>query len=493
MKRTIIIALGLLVTLTTFAQNETDALRYSFLMNSGTARFSSMGSSFSALGADFSSLSTNPAGIGVYKSSEFMFTPQITFSNASSSYLGTLSEDSKASFSIPNVGIVFAGDISSSPDKIEWKNVQFGFGINRLADFNNNYLMRGHNSENSILDVYQYLAEGHHFDNLNLYDTRLAFDTWLIDTAGTVDHYEKAFEGGVLQQKSIASSGGINEMVISFGGNYNNRLYLGATLGFPFLNYNETAYYKETDDADTIANFKSLSVNDVLNTTGTGFNFKLGMIYRITDWVRISGAVHTPTFYAMHDTYSRVMKSDLETGTYSSDDYDPVNGVYDYRLSTPMKLIGGISFVIGKMGAISAEYEMVDYTQAKFRSTDIDYDFFDANEAISTNYTVANNFRVGGELILAPFAIRAGYSYYGSPYAGSYSQDYSINNISAGFGIRDKNYYIDIAYVYSIKHESYDLYNASIIESLGMNLNPVLTDVNRSSILITLGAKFGGD
>lgn len=489
MKKIIIIACGLFMTFAGIAQNETDALRYSFLMNSGTARFSSMGGAFSALGADFSVLSTNPAGIGVYKSSEFMFTPQITFSNSSSTYIGTTTEDSKAAFSIPNFGMVFSGDISSSPEKAEWKNIQFGFGINRIADFNNSYLMRGHNSSNSILDVFQDMANGYGHDELNSFDTDLAWNTYLLNPGSTDYDYIKAFEGGVLQQKSVTTSGAINEMVMTLGGNYNDRFYIGTTLGFPFLNYNEDSYYKELDDADTINYFKSLSVNDQLNTHGTGFNFKLGMIYRITDWVRISGAVHTPTFYAMHDTYSRVMYSDLDTATYDS---KSPQGVYDYRLTTPMRLNAGIAFVIGKIGAVSAEYEMVDYSQAKLRARNAEYDFFDANEAIGFNYAVANNFKVGGELKLNPFAIRAGYSYYGSPYAGTFSRDYSTSNITAGFGIREKNYYIDIAFVYTMKNESYDLYSASIIENMGMYLEPVLTELNRSSIMITLGSKFGG-
>lgn len=489
MKKIIIIACGLLMTITGFAQTETDALRYSFLMNSGTARFSSMGGAFSALGADFSALSTNPAAIGVYKSSELMFTPQITFSNASSSFMGTTSEDTKASFSIPNFGMVFSGDISTSPEKAEWKNIQFGFGVNRLADFNNSYLMRGNNSTSSVLDVFQYLANGYGHDELNSFDTDLAWNTYLLNPGSTDHDYIKAFEGGVLQQKSITTSGGINEMVLSFGGNYNDRFYLGTTLGFPFLNYNEDTYYKEIDEADTIGYFKSLSVNDQLNTQGSGFNLKLGMIYRITDWVRISGAVHTPTFYAMHDTYSRVMRSDLDTANYES---KSPQGVYDYRLTTPMRVNAGIAFVIGKMGAISAEYEMVDYSQSKLRARNAEFDFFDANEAIGLNYTVANNFKVGGELKLNPFAIRAGYSYFGSPYAGTFSEDYSTSNITAGFGIREKNYYIDLAFVYTMKNESHDLYSASIIESMGMYLEPVLIDLNRTSVMITMGMKFGG-
>jgi len=489
MKKAFITIIGLLVGVVGFAQNETDALRYSFLMNSGTARFTSMGGAFSSLGADFSSLSTNPAGIGVYKSSEVMFTPSITFSNSSSAYNGTTTDDSKTSFKIPNFGMVFTADLSHGADKVEWKNVQFGFGINRVADFSNSYLMRGDNSENSILDVYCHLANGYGHDELNSFDTEMAWNTYLLNPGGTDDTYVKAFEGGLLlQQKSINTSGGINEMVLSFGGNYNDKLYLGATMGFPFLFYNEEVYYKEVDKADTITGFKNLSINDELNANGSGFNFKLGMIYRITDWVRISGAIHTPTYYAMHETYSRLMRSDLDTAAYES---RSPQGVYDYRLTTPMKMIAGVAFVIGKMGLISAEYEMVDYSQSKLHSKSIDYDFFDANEAIDIKYTVANNFRVGGELRLEPFAIRAGFSHYGSPYAGSFSEDYSTNNITAGFGIREKNFYIDFAYVYTMKNESFDLYNASIISDMGMTLNPVLTDLRRGSVLITLETKFG--
>ena len=73
--------LGLLLASTigliqfTVAQNEFDALRYSNLEFFGDARFNAMGGSFGALGANMASLSVNPGGIGVYKSSDFSFTP----------------------------------------------------------------------------------------------------------------------------------------------------------------------------------------------------------------------------------------------------------------------------------------------------------------------------------------------------------------------------------------------------------------------------------
>lgn len=475
------------LALTVNAQNEVDALRYSQLTFGGSARYTSTAGAFSALGADFSTLSVNPAGIAVYKKSEFLLSPSIYFASSQSKYNNTLGEDSKVNFNIASFGMVFTGDIANNTEAPEWKNIQFGFGVNRQANFNSSFMMRGSNPENSILDVYRQYAEGTDFDNLNPYDTQLAFDTYLLDTAGGSNHYTTAVSGGTLQQKSIYSSGGINEMVLSFGGNYNDKLYLGATLGFPFLHYAEDAYYKETDDADTLAGFESLSINDQLTTSGAGFNFKFGMIYRVADWMRIAGAVHTPTYYDMHDEYSRVVKSDLETNSYEQ---PSPQGVYDYKLTTPMRMIGGISFIIAKMGEISVDYEYVDYSDARLRSSDAYYDFFDQNEAINTKYTSASNIRVGTEWVFNPFSLRAGYALYGSPYKSGLN-DGAKSSITAGFGIREKGYFIDFAYIYTKASEDYYLYDANTISALNMTLNPVTNTLSTHNFIITLGVKFG--
>src|SRR3954468_4991444 len=70
------------------AQNERDALRLSFLQPQGTARSIGFGSALGSVGGDFTTLSVNPAGIGIYRRSEMMFTPSITFNNTSGYYAG---------------------------------------------------------------------------------------------------------------------------------------------------------------------------------------------------------------------------------------------------------------------------------------------------------------------------------------------------------------------------------------------------------------------
>ena len=90
---TVLICTGAIYQIT--AQNETDALRYSQVYYSGTARATAMGGSFGALGSDFSSLSINPAGIGIYQKSEISITPSVYFTVLKSTFNGSPSDDRK--------------------------------------------------------------------------------------------------------------------------------------------------------------------------------------------------------------------------------------------------------------------------------------------------------------------------------------------------------------------------------------------------------------
>lgn len=441
-----------------YSQNQVDALRYSYTLFEGTARNISMSGAFSALGADFSVLSTNPAGIAVYKKSEFVLTPALSYINTKSDYLNNKTDDYKYNLHFSNWGFVFTnylGDTQS--EKHGWKSIHFGVGINRLKSFAEQVLIEGLNMDNSILDAYWAEAQGIHFSDLNPFDTKLAFNTYLLDTAGGPANYVQAHYGGALQRKIIETSGGLSEMVLSFGGNYNERLYMGATVGLASIRYKELAKYMEIDKLDTLVNFNQLTITDGLTTTGSGINFKAGLIFRATDWARLSLAFHTPTFFQMHDNYYREMSSDLDTlGKFK--DKSP-RGLYDYNLVTPLRLIGGMAFVIPDIGLISAEYEMVDYSQARLRPRGIVGDFTDANEIIRDNYTVASNIRVGTEWIVNPFSLRAGYALYGTPYKTEDLNDASMQFITGGVGYRQQSFFIDLGYKYSIKNEKYYIYS----------------------------------
>ena len=74
MKKIITLAtLGLLVAAAPIsAQTVYDAAKITGKDLNGTARFVGMGGAMGALGGDISTIGTNPAGIGIYRSNDFM-------------------------------------------------------------------------------------------------------------------------------------------------------------------------------------------------------------------------------------------------------------------------------------------------------------------------------------------------------------------------------------------------------------------------------------
>lgn len=484
MKRPIITAAFSGILLSSFAQNEVDALRYSRLTFGGTARFVSMGGAFGALGADLSALSYNPAGIAMYRKMEMSFTPSVYSQKTVSRYNGSEGMDNKFNFNFGNAGLVFTSK-RRDDNSTGWINTNFGFGYNRTANFHNRANISGINSGSSLLTGFVNSANGLTSDNLDPFSTKMAFNLYLIDTIpGYPAEYFSAIPAGttILQRKSIETTGAMGETYFTFGGNYSNKLYLGATVGLPHLRYTEESTYGEEDINDSISGLDSYTYGASLTTRGNGYNVKLGMMYRITDWCRIGGAVHTPSFFTMSDEYGNTMKKKEDgNGSDIGLSYDAPSGSYDYRLTTPMRLMSSVGFIIAKKALIAVDYERVDYSTASLNSSP--NTFIDQNESIRAKYKAANNIRAGAEWRLDPFALRAGYALYGSPYKAGVNTDAGINSYSAGFGIREEEYFLDFAYVYTRYAENYYLYDPSLV-------SPVKNTFTNAGFLVTLGFRY---
>ncbi len=202
--------------------------------------------------------------------------------------------------------------------------------------------------------------------------------------------------------------------------------------------------------------FRRMNLYQDLHTSGTGFNMKFGVILRATDWVRIGGAIHSPTWFNnMRDYWYSTLSAE-----YDNNDYFLKNspeGNYDYEIETPWRAMGNIAFIIGKVALISADYEYIDYSKAELKG--YDYGFYNENAAIKNKYEKSQNIRVGGEYKLGQLALRAGYSFYGSPFVSGVN-DGKKNYYTGGLGYRDKNFFVDLAYVYSSSKEDYYLYRS---------------------------------
>ena len=308
------------------AQTDADALRFAQSSIAGTARYISMGGAFGALGGDFSSLTVNPAGLGIYRKSEFTFSHSLYMNRTTSDFLGNSTKENRFNFNIPNLGLVFAHTTKADRnDKPGWKNYSIAIGLNRIHSFQTRSYFEGYNSDNSMLHHFVETANNSGnpltYEQLDPFYEQLAFDAGLIynnpdsalsDFFISDIPYSNTDSTGITQKRTSTTRGGISEWNIGFGGNYNNLLYLGASLGISSLRYLDESTYEESDKAGEVTELNSFSFGQDLETHGIGVNLKLGVIVRPVQWVRVGASFHTPTLYSMKDEYSNRMKSSLE-------------------------------------------------------------------------------------------------------------------------------------------------------------------------------------
>jgi hypothetical protein len=469
--------IGLLCSVPSFSQNDIDAMRYSQLTFGGTARFSSMAGSMGAIGGDISTLSFNPAGIAVFRKTEISITPSVYSSSTSSTYNGSSSSDRKLNFNLGNIGLVATYKVKDTTSG--WQSLNFGIGYNKTNNFHNRIDIKGDNTSSSLLDVFVANANGHSDNSFDGFSTGLAWTTYLINPLDSNNNYYHVITNyGQTQRKSVETKGGMGEGVFSFGGNYREKFLVGATLGLVKARYEEQSIYQETDEQDTIGGFKSFKYVQNLAITGTGFNFKVGMIVKPNDWLRIGAAIHTPTVINLTDNYSSYMESDLDSISWADSSKE---GSFKYSVTTPYRMIASLGFIINKMALINIDYEYIDYSQAQLNSRP--NVFSDVNSTIRKKYTSTGNLRIGGEIRFDPIAFRLGYALYGSPFRSGDNQASHRSSITGGIGYRINNFFADFAYVRTFYTETSYLYDYS-------TATPVNNDFKNSSFMVTLGVRF---
>lgn len=511
-----------------FAQEPLDAVRYSWLSPQGTARAQSIGGAISALGGDITALYTNPAGIGIYKTSELVLSPGISFNNSKSMYRGSAATDSKSSFNYGPIGVVWG--MPSYRSNSKWKGMSIALALNKTANFNSNTYISGENNQSSysekyIDQIYEDRMEGRNDVERMLknpiyrYGPIPAFKTYLIDTItdtnGEFGYFSSASdilrEGGPLrQQQMISNRGGISEFSIGLGGNYNDVFYIGGSLNINTLKYIRNSSFRETDTKNDPGNYFNYFVaDDYLRTDGTGVSINLGVIFKPVEALRVGLNFHSPSWYSFKDTYYSSLTTDTEgyAGVQSESSLDLNDGYageYTYRYKTPLRLGGGLAYIFGSQedvksqkGFVTADVEYVSYKNNAFNTQDntnqADKDYFnDLNNTMSRVFKSAVNFRLGGELKFETLMVRAGFGYYGNPYTDNYFNNQAADitraarmNISGGLGWRNKGMFVDIAYIHQIIKDAY--YPYRLDENV---FNAAKLTNNIGNILLTVGFKF---
>lgn len=486
-----------------FGQNEQDALLHSLFSSTGSARSLGLGGAASAVGADLSAASLNPAGLGFYRRSEFGITPTFRVIQNNADYLGSLNSTTKSNFGIGSWGFALFNQVyidngrRREPAKRGLKSYTIAFGQNQVDNYYREVRASGYNELSSITDMFAERANGVFSEQL-LSDVNsvegMAFNVFAIDTlAGSLTQYFPAFNNGrVDQDLQMIETGRNNEWFISFGGNFNDKLYLGATIGIHSIKYSQQFILQENDvnnlhefyqnnpqDPNFPLEFPaaSLEFEDEFSTSGSGINGKFGLIYRPADAFRIGISVQTPTYLDLVDEFSNRLVLEGDEGVLDGpQSIQSTAGIFEYRLRTPYRATLGLMYIIGKQGFISADIDMTDYSSSNL-STNVPinsggfYDFEGENASIKTSYQSAINVRLGGELRTDPFRLRAGAAYYSTPLAEAGSIYIPFNNLNTtetmdasrllfaiGAGVRQPNYYLDVTLLNQRRKDKFSPY-----------------------------------
>lgn len=416
----------------------------------GTARMQAIGGAQTSLGGDISSIYSNPAGLGFYTRSEFAISPSLNFHNTNSTYLGSSLEDNKNNLNIGSLGIVFN---KSKDDAIAgaWRGGSFGISISRINDYHNSVSYRGTNNEDDFVGYTLNKIFYDENDNVQFDDiyAELAYETYLLsefydpeDDVFFLDRYnDVATSPGfpVQQTETIITNGATYQTTIAYGGNFSDKFYIGANIGILSLNYEQERLFREVPTGTSLNN---LVLSDVRELNGSGFNVGLGVIYRPINTLTLGVSYKSPSYYSLEDASSVDLISNFNDSTNQFGlSFTP----FSFNLKTPSRLNGGISYFFGKNGFISADVELLDYSKNHFSRGE---NFLDIeNDEINNTFQTAINYRVGGEYRFNIFRFRAGYSYYGDPVEGVDELDRSRQSISAGVGLRFRDYFVDLTVV----------------------------------------------
>ncbi len=470
---------------TSFAQYDVEALQFSRIMPTGSARFAGMGGAMGVLGADISTSASNPAGIGVFRGSSISVTPSLFFANDKSNYQGQDFKDDRFNFNFGNVGMVFSLRMNKEKTKgLQFLN--FTLGYNRSANFNRNAFYSGTTDEYSLGRVFADNAQGISPQNLDPFYERLAFDTYVIDTVqgqgGQTYGVNTSIAGeNIAISRQVNTRGSIGDITLGGAANFSNKFYVGATVNISILNYKNTTTYSEENTFGAVPGFNYFRYQEFQDISGTGFNLKLGAIYRPTDWLRIGAAFHTPTWYSMSEVYNSSIASSFNFGSYRAE--SPI-GNFDYSMRTPLRVQASLGFVALKYALIGIEYEFADYAQMRLNASGGTLQQY--NQNITANYTSTHNIKVGAEGRFDPVRIRIGYNFLMSPYRTN-TQGYDNNThiVSAGIGFRAKKVFsFDLTYQLAMFNR------VDQMQRFIPDLDVAVSNIKQNNILLSFGISF---
>jgi long-subunit fatty acid transport protein len=492
MKKLLMLSIGLLSTSYILAQDLTDALRYSMENIQGTARFRAMSGAFGALGGDMSAVSINPAGSAIFNNSHASVSLGLFDTNNDVNYFDGSTSSNNSNFSLNQLGaaFVFKNTNTNSP----WKKMTLSVAYDRTGNFNDDWIASGtnvtvgNNGASSIGDYFSALAQGKPLEDISRLEGEtisqayseigsifgfdhqqafLGYQGFIIDPVeGSNNAYESNIVGDRFDQRHSYTSRGYNgKLAFNFATSYNDKFYFGVNLNSHFINFERSTFLRESN-SNPNSTVREVNFENNLLTTGSGFSFQLGGIAKVTEAFRVGLSYNSPTWYRISDETSQFLATTRTEGNASFNEIvnpNVINIYEDYRLQTPSQITGSLAYIFGKVGLLSFDYSMKDYSGITFRPTS-DAFFSSRNNEINNALDTAISYRLGGEYRFKQLSLRGGYRFEESPYKdANFFGD--LNGYSLGLGYSFGDFNIDFAYSHAERDINYQLYSVGLTDT----------------------------
>ncbi len=522
----VLVALGLIVSAQATAQETYLNAAIATEGLNGTARYVGMGGAMDALGADLSTISSNPAGIGLFRSSQAKISFGLVSQEDAVDFAGT----DKTRMSFDQAGFVYSmrtGRQSFVNIALNYhKSTNFGqilsaaSALNEASQNKQSFIKIA----NGVFDWYvdKGIVSGKDGSGYNSYlFNAVDYEYYNVLATEPGDFYTTYYYDATGYAFNRAHSGYIGNYELNLSGNYNDQLYLGLTVGINDVHYNAYSQYTEQLIGYDNASIGSVTMTDDRTITGTGFSIKAGAIVRpvAESPFRIGISVASPTFYDLTSTYSTQLDNNTSVGRFTSAHNTES---YDFRLNTPWKFGLSAGSTIGNNIALGAAFEYADYGSLDTRIKDNGYRDWDGsyysssssdremNTATKQTLKGVCTVKLGAEFRPDPsLAVRFGYNYVSPMYktnaekgvlvnsvSNSYTSttDYTnwkaTNRITCGLGYTVDKFTIDLAYQYSQQNGTFHPFVDSSSEDVVNKADGVSVKNNQHQVLMTLGYAF---
>lgn len=440
---------------------------YDNISSLGTARYSAMAGSMGALGGDASVLNTNPAGLGVFITDDVSASLVINSNKSTASLAGksTSQNTSKVTLGSANGVLSFQTKENSA-----WKFVNVGI----------NYVTQ------NVSDKLQ--SPG----NANITQA-------IIPQGQTSPSDYNIFEGHLY--KTIGHRSKLN---LGIGGNYDNKIYIGAAVNFSSVNIEQYDEVK-VSSLNTRTSKYFTKQNTPYIEEGDGFSLSLGVIGKLSNAVRLGAAIESPTWYSIDREYNFYSRNSLGLSQNSYTE--------NRTFRTPTKLTLSGAFIPNKHFAFNVDYR-VDLGKPNFGGGAADVQL---NNFYESTYKAQHEVRIGGEYRIKSFRVRGGYAFTTSPFK-DHTETMFDNNanvvsgklsnyivgktqvISGGIGYDFKMFYIDASYQHRTHEHSNPFFAGTYVnrDGNGSEGNYSVSDTSivsnaknqKGQLILTLGWKF---